>query len=44
LAVGGQVQLAGWGFDRGSRVAFGGVPALSVTFVSPRDLFVTPPV
>jgi len=44
LALGGQVQLDGWGFDPGSRVTFGGVPALSVTFASPRDLVVTPPV
>jgi hypothetical protein len=44
LAHGGVVQLDGWGFDPGSRVTFGGVPALGVAFASPRDLLVTPPV
>jgi hypothetical protein len=42
-AAGGFVQLDGLGFDAGSRVAFGGVAALSVVPASPTRLIVTPP-
>lgn len=44
LGTGGQTQIDGLGFDAGSTVTFGGVPALSVIPASPRRLIVTPPV
>ncbi|WP_203756495.1 IPT/TIG domain-containing protein [Catellatospora bangladeshensis] len=44
LANGGYAQVDGWGFDAGSTVLFGGVPAVSVIPASPRRLIVMPPV
>ena len=43
LANQGVTQIDGLGFDAGSQVTFGGIPALSVIPASPLRLIVTPP-